>query len=239
MATTADTVSTARPRANKDTATIVARVRVWDAPTRLFHWTVVGLVGTSWVTAENGLIRVHLWSGAVLLTLLIFRIGWGFWGSTTARFNDFVASPKSVIGYLRALLRGAKPLHAGHNPAGGWMVVTLLTLLIVQATTGLFANDDIHFNGPLAMLINKDASDGITDLHGILFNIVLLLVWLHLVAVFFYRLVKGEDLIGPMVTGTKPAASVPPGATLRFARLSLAVLLLASAAAIVWWVVRP
>ena len=198
-----------------------------------------GLVGTSWITAENGLITAHLWSGAALLTLLIFRIGWGFWGSTTARFSDFVASPRTVIGYLRALIRGAKPLHAGHNPAGGWMVVALLTMLTVQAVTGLFANDDIHFNGPLAMLINKDASDRITELHGTLFNGVLLLVWVHLVAVFFYRLVKGEDLIVPMVTGTKPATSVPPGVRVRFARLYLAALLLAAAAAAVWRVVRP
>ena len=238
MGTTGNQLPMAKSARGKGDTTAVARVRVWDAPIRLFHWTVVGLVGTSWVTAEMGLIRVHLWSGAALLTLLLFRIAWGFVGSTTARFGEFIAHPRSVVGYFRALLRGNKPLHAGHNPAGGWMVVALLTMLTVQAVTGLFANDDIHFNGPLSMLISIDASDWVTDLHGSLFNVILLLVWVHIVAVFFYRFVKGEDLIVPMVTGTKPGTSVPMGVTLRFARLSIAVLLLLAAAAVVWWVVR-
>ena len=218
--------------------TAIAHVQVWDVPIRIFHWAAVGLVGTSWVTAEMGLVRVHLWSGSVLLALILFRIAWGFVGSTTARFGEFIGHPRQVIAYIRALLRGDKPLHAGHNPAGGWMVVALLTMLTVQAVTGLFSNDDIHFNGPLSMLVSKDVSDRLTDLHGSLFNVILLLVWVHVVAVFFYRFVKGEDLIVPMVTGTKPVASVPSGVTLRFARVSLALLLLLASAAVVWWIVR-
>src|SRR5688572_17441198 len=110
------------------------RVRVWDAPIRIFHWAIVCLVGTSWYTADNNLIKVHLWSGATLLTLLIFRIGWGIVGSTTARFSNFITRPRDVFDYLRELGSNAeKPLHAGHNPAGGWMVVVFLSVLLLQA----------------------------------------------------------------------------------------------------------
>lgn len=238
MATTASHSGKASAERVGTQAAPKCRVQVWDVPTRLFHWSVVVLVGASWITADMGLVRVHLWSGALLLTLLLFRIIWGFVGSTTARFSNFVGNPKTVAAYVSALLRGDKPLHAGHNPPGGWMVVALLTMLTVQVTSGLFANNDIHFNGPLAMLISKEASDQLTDLHATLFNVVLVLVWIHVVAVFFYRFVKGEDLIVPMLTGTKCSTSVPCGTILRFARLSVAVLSLLTAAAVVWWLVR-
>ena len=238
MATTAKALPPSNTDRRTGAAPPGARVQVWDVPIRLFHWTVVGLVATSWVTGENHLIRVHLWSGAALLALVIFRIAWGFLGSTTARFSNFIARPRSVLGYLKALMSRGKPLYAGHNPAGGWMVVALLMMLALQALTGLFANDDIHFNGPFAMLVSKDASDSLTDLHGTLFDVILLLVWLHVVAVFFYRFVKGEDLIVPMVTGTKASTAVPTDAALRFTRLSLAVVLLIAAGALVWWNVR-
>jgi cytochrome b len=237
MATMANTSPTSNPDLGRDEARASAHVRVWDAPVRLFHWAVVGLVVTSWVTAENHLLNVHLWSGAALLVLLIFRIAWGFLGSTTARFNNFIASPSRVFRYFQALMTGDKPLHAGHNPAGGWMVIALLTVLTTQAVTGLFANDDIHFNAPLAMLVSKDASDSMTDLHGRLFDLILVLVWIHVVAVFFYRFVKGEDLIVPMVTGTKPATSVPTGVPLRFARHYVAVVLFLAAIGAVWWLI--
>jgi cytochrome b len=243
MATTAKILQTSNAdRIAAREAGAGARVRVWDAPVRLFHWIVVVLVGTSWVTAEDHLLTVHLWSGVALLTLVIFRVAWGFLGSTTARFSNFVAPPRSVFGYVRALMRGDKPLYAGHNPAGGWMVIALLAMLTIQAVIGLFANDDIHFNAPLSMLISRDASDSLTDLHGRLFNLVLLLVWIHVVAVFFYRFVKGEDLLVPMLTGTKPATSVPAGVALKFGRYYLALFLFfaaIAAVAAVWWLVQP
>jgi cytochrome b len=238
MAATAETSSLSKAASSRERAAVHARIRVWDAPVRLFHWIVVGLVITSWITAENHLLTVHQWSGEALLVLLFFRIGWGFLGSTTARFNSFVAGPKAVMGYFRGLIRGDKSLYAGHNPAGGWMVVALLTVLTLQAITGLFANDDIHFNGPLATLISKDASDSTTDVHAQLFNLILLLVWIHVVAVFFYRFVKGEDLIVPMLTGHKASTSVPTDVRLKFVRIYVAALLLVASVAIVWWLVR-
>jgi cytochrome b len=214
-------------------------VSVWDIPTRLFHWSIVCLVLTSWIAADQGYMRVHLWSGSTLLALLLFRLIWGVIGSTTARFSDFVTPPHTVLGYLRALVSANKPHHAGHNPAGGWMVVVFLALLCAQVGTGLFANDGLHFNGPLALHVGTDTSDRLTALHGTLFNVLLLLIYLHVVAVFFYFFVKNENLIAPMVTGKKPRHHVPAERKLHFVGVSIALAVLAVAAAIVWWIVRP
>jgi cytochrome b len=213
------------------------RVRVWDMPVRLFHWALVVLVATSWIAADQGFMRVHLWSGSALLALLLFRLAWGIFGSTTARFSDFVHSPRAAYRYLRALAAGEEPHHAGHNPAGGWMVVVLLAFLSAQVATGLFANDGLKFMGPLALLVTAETSDRLTSLHGWLFNALLLLVWLHVVAAFFYLFVKRENLITPMVTGRKPRTLVPEAAAPRFARAWLAVTLFALSAGVAWWIV--
>jgi cytochrome b len=213
-------------------------VAVWDLPTRIFHWTVLCLVSTSWLSAENGYMKLHLWSGLTLLTLLLFRLAWGLLGSTTARFSNFVAGPGRVIGYLRSTIKGEKLLHAGHNPAGGWMVILLITALLLQAGTGLFANDGLHFNAPLALLVSNDVSDQLTELHGKVFNFILLLVWMHVVAVFFYLCVRGENLIRPMVTGKKHSAYLPQGHALRFTPLPVALLVIALSAGLVWWLIR-
>lgn len=214
-----------------------ARVRVWDAPVRLFHWAIVVLIVTSWISADQGYMRVHLWSGSTMLALLLFRIVWGIFGSTTARFSDFVRSPRTAFRYLRSLGRGEKPLHAGHNPAGGWMVVAFFAILAAQVTTGLFANDGLKFMGPLALLVPAETSDRITSFHGWLFYGLLALIWLHLVAVFFYLFVKRENLITPMFTGEKARQHVPDGDTPKFARAWLALPVLLVCAAIARWVV--
>ena len=211
------------------------RVRVWDAPTRLFHWCIVALVLVSWLSADQGYMTVHLWSGLSLLALLLFRFGWGWLGSTTARFSDFLHAPQKVLAYLRTEARGGRALHAGHNPAGGLMVIALLAVLLAQVATGLFANDGLRFSGPLALFVSDDASDRLTRIHGIIFDIILVLVWLHVVAVGFHHFVKGDNLVAPMVSGKKHRARVPEGATIIFAHPALALgLLLASAAVVAW-----
>jgi len=207
-------------------------IRVWDAPTRLFHWSIVALIFLSWLSADQGYMTVHLCSGLTLLALLLFRLGWGLMGSTTARFRDFLHPPRKVIAYLKS---GGNLPHAGHNPAGGLMVVTLLAILLAQALTGLFANDGLKFAGPLALLVSDDVSDQLTRIHGVIFNIILVLVWLHVVAVGFYHFVKGDNLVAPMVSGKKHRTRVPDGANIIFAHPALAVgLLLASAAVVAW-----
>jgi cytochrome b len=215
-----------------------AGVRVWDLPVRVFHWSIVGLVALSWVSAENGFLKLHLWSGLALLTLVLFRIAWGVVGSTTARFSDFIYRPGRALAYLAAMRRGEHVAHAGHNPAGGWMVIMLLAVLLLQAGTGLFANDGVHFNGPLAAQISSALSDRLTSVHGILFNAILLLVWMHIVAVLFYRYVRGEHLIAAMVSGKKPRREVCADAVLQFAPQRRALAWLALAAGLVYWIVK-
>lgn len=212
-----------------------AHVQVWDAPVRLFHWAIVILMLVSWLSADQGYMRVHLWSGLTLLALLIFRLVWGVIGSTTARFRNFLHPPRTVLAYLRSLAGANKALFAGHNPAGGLMVVGLIAVLLLQAVTGLFSNDGLRFHGPLALLVSEETSTGITGLHGTIFNLILVLVWLHVVAVGFYLFVKGDNLIFPMLTGKKKRAHVPEGWSIKPAHPLMALLVLMAAAGLVFW----
>jgi cytochrome b len=178
-------------------------VHVWDLPVRLFHWSLVALVIASWASRELDYMEVHRWSGYTILTLVAFRIGWGFAGSRHARFADFVRTPRAMRAYMADILAGGKASFLGHNPAGGWSVMALLACLLVQAVTGLFVTDDVLFDGPFHGAVSEATSDRLKKLHGINFNILLLLIGLHLAAIAFYRIAKGEDLVRPMVTGTK------------------------------------
>jgi len=206
------------------------RILVWDSPTRLFHWSVVALVFVSWLSADRGYMTVHLWSGLALLSLLLFRLAWGFFGSTTARFSNFLHTPPRILNYLRGK---DKLFYAGHNPAGGLMVLMLIGVLLAQAVTGLFSTDSLRFSGPLALLVSEDLSLRLTSLHGAVFNLILALVWLHVVAVGFYLLVKGDNLIRPMITGRKPASYVSEGQRLVFTHPFIALLVLAAAVTLV------
>jgi cytochrome b len=211
-------------------------VLVWDLPVRLFHWCVVVLLFISWLSADQGWMTIHLASGLTLLALLLFRLAWGLVGSTTARFSNFLHPPQRVLGYLKGLKSGDRLLYAGHNPAGGLMVAAMIAVLLAQALTGLFANDGLHFNGPLALLVPSETSDGITSIHRLIFDAILLLVWCHVVAVGFYLLVKRHNLVLPMLTGRKPGSHVPEGANLAFTRLTIALLLFFLSAGIAAWI---
>lgn len=178
-------------------------VYVWDLPVRLFHWSLVALVILSWASRELDYMEVHRWSGYAILTLVVFRIGWGFAGSRHARFADFVRTPRAMRAYMADILAGAKAQHLGHNPAGGWSVMALLACLLVQAVTGLFVTDEVLFDGPFFRAVSEATAHRLKQLHGINFNILLLLIGLHLTAIAFYRIAKGENLVRPMVTGTK------------------------------------
>mgnify|MGYP003574200692 FL=1 len=194
-------------------------VKVWDLPTRLFHWLLAALVAASFVTGRIGgtAMSYHEQSGLAILVLLLFRLAWGLCGSRSARFAAFLKGPRAVLGYARTLLGPDTPRHMGHNPLGGWSVIAMLAVLLFQAGTGLFANDDILTEGPLYSWVGKATSDALTRSH--LFNrqIIVVLVGLHLGAVLFHWAVKGENLIKPMITGVKnwegAAASPADGPT--------------------------
>ena len=189
-------------------------LRVWDLPVRLFHWLLVALVMVSFTTAQIGgnAMQYHEWSGLTILTLVLFRVLWGFAGSTYARFGDFLRGPRSALDYARTLLRGRPSFHAGHNPLGGWMIMLLLASLLVQAGTGLFANDDVMMEGPLVKHVSKETSDLLTRIHHFNFNVLLALVTIHVGAALFYLRVKRENLILPLVTGRKQVAGRRAGA---------------------------
>lgn len=221
-----------------DTAANAVTLRVWDLPTRLFHWALVGLVGGLYYTGSEGgnLMDWHLRFGYAVLALLIFRLAWGLAGSRSARFSDFIRGPAAVLGHLRSLWRGKPHPHAGHNPAGGWMVIALLLCLAVQVGTGLFANDDIFTEGPLAHRVGNDLSDRLTSIHKLNFTVLLSLVGAHVLAALIY-LWRGDNLFRPMVTGRKHIAGDPGIKEVNFVGSARAAALLAAAAALVWLLV--
>lgn len=214
-------------------------VVVWDLPTRLFHWTLAILMIVQWWTAEqSSTMNWHLWGGYAVLTLVLFRLIWGALGSETVRFSSFVRGPRAVLDYFKALLRGEAPHYLGHNPMGGWSIVAMLFLLLAQAITGLFANDDIMIEGPLYGWVSKGASDWLTTVHQLNFNLLLALIAVHLSAVFFYLLVKRDNLIHPMLSGCKQLPPERAGLAPRMASPWLGLAALAVAAAVVWLIVR-
>ncbi|BAO30497.1 cytochrome b/b6 domain-containing protein [Sulfuritalea hydrogenivorans] len=179
------------------------RFRVWDLPTRIFHWTLAFCVVGSFVTAKIGG-NAMVWHGRIGVTvvgLLVFRLVWGFSGSTYARFSQFVRGPSAIRAYLRGQWQGA-----GHNPLGALSVLAMLATLMLLVATGLFANDDIAFEGPLYALVGKEFSDRLVGLHRLIEPAIILLVLAHLGAIFYYVRVKKESLVRPMVTGWRVGA---------------------------------
>ena len=183
-----------------------ATLKVWDLGVRVFHWLLVALVAGLWVTAtsDGDWMAVHQWLGVTVIAIVFSRIVWGFVGSDTARFSSFLVGPKSVGRYLKRFIsRRDDVAFVGHNPAGGWSVMLLLSFLVFQALTGLFSNDDIFFDGPLAGVVGKDLSDVITGLHHQLFEILMILIGVHVAAVIVHWVFKRDNLIRPMVSGVK------------------------------------
>lgn len=174
------------------------RIRLWDLPLRLFHWSLVatvlgaistGLIGGGWMVWHGRL-------GLAVVGLLAFRLVWGFVGSTHARFAAFFPTPGKIAAYLRGQWQGV-----GHNPLGALSVFALLGLLSIQVASGLLANDDIAFNGPLYPLIDKALSDAATGWHRLAVNALYLLLALHVAAIAFYARIKRQNLVRPMITG--------------------------------------
>lgn len=201
------------------------RVVVWDLPVRLFHWALATAIAAAFITVWQGRMEWHMYCGYVAATLVVFRVIWGVIGSETARFTQFVRGPAAILRYLRE-----GTIRLGHNPLGALSVLALLAVVLVQAGTGLFSNDDIFFDGPWTVLVTKDVSDDITGYHGLNKSILLVLIALHLFAIGYYRY-KGQDLIGPMIDGGKAVPSAISEPVRR--PLWLAALCLAVAAAVV------
>ena len=210
---------------------------VWDLPTRLFHWALVYAVLLCWVSHEEDYFQVHLWSGYAVLLLVCFRIVWGVVGSVHSRFADFVKGPGQVLRYVRGDLSPA----AGHNPAGGWSILMMLSLLMVQAVTGLFNSDDLLYDGPLNHLLDSRWTDWLGGIHAWGFNVAAGFIGLHVAAVLFYQWGRGRDLIGPMLHGGRQGSERPVSNGRALVLLLVLTLLFAGALYLVpapepqWW----
>ena len=215
-------------------------VPVWDWPVRAVHWAIALLVGALITTGliGNELLVWHMRCGQTLLVLVLFRVIWGFMGSGNARFSSFVRGPGAVVTYVRSIFRPPHEVHATHNPIGGWMVIALLLAMLVQAGTGLFTQDDIGNEGPLVKLVSGDLSESLGGVYRRAWWIVAGLASVHIFAVIGYFAVLGDDLVSPMVTGSKRLPANVADAANALASTTRAVILLAAVAASVWWLVN-
>lgn len=208
------------------------KVYVWDAPTRLFHWSLVALIAFSYASARTGRIDWHFLSGYAVLTLLLFRIVWGIIGSDASRFAHFVRGPGDAVRYLVSIVSRREASKPGHNPAGGLMVLAMIGLLLVQAVTGLFSSDGLIVEGPLAGFVDGATSEALTSWHGFVFDLILVAIGLHVAAVLAYAVFARQNLVRPMIFGwMRLPQSIPAP---RMASPVLAAAVLTGCAAIVW-----
>jgi cytochrome b len=215
------------------------RIRVWDLPTRIFHWALAALVIFSFTTGKvgGGWMEWHLKSGYAIAALLVFRLAWGFAGSQTARFTGFLRGPRAALDYARQTFGGRQPFTEGHNPMGGWMVVFMLALLALQAASGLFADDEIATQGPLAAKVSNALVARMTTIHKYNEWVIVGAVALHVIAVAAYQWGLKVDLLRPMFRGWKHVPAELRATEPRRASNILAVVLAALAASLVYWLV--
>lgn len=177
---------------------------IWDLPIRIFHWAITILIGFSWYCVEIAEdMDKHFISGYCVLTLLIFRILWGFLGTHYVKFRNFFYKPAEIKNYIKSFFSRDASHYPGHNPLGSLSVIMLLTLLCVQAVTGLFSNDEDYYFGPLSDYVPTKVSDTLSEVHHINFDILTVFIVMHICAVLFYLLFKKENLVTAMISGKK------------------------------------
>lgn len=181
-------------------------INVWDLPTRIFHWTLVGLFVFLIVSGDLGddLIEWHFYAGYLLSGLILFRVIWGVIGSRHSRFTSFVRDPITTVTYLKGMFSGKTAHHYGHNPAGGMMVIVLLILLALQVATGLVSTDDVIWDGPFYSAVSDQVAEIGGELHESIQSLLQLLVVLHVAAILFHRFKYNDHLVPAMIHGKKP-----------------------------------
>ena len=189
-------------------------VLVWDIFIRVFHWLIVALVAAAYATWRLNWMVWHGWVGDAVLTLLLFRLSWGFFGGETARFSRFLTSPRTVLQHLKHSLQREPDHQVGHNPAGGWMVLILLALLLVETLTGLYFANDIADEWPMTEMAPAWLANAIESSHAIVWYALLAAIVLHVLVIAGFAAIKGQNLLRPMITGTKvlPASVAEPQA---------------------------
>lgn len=214
-------------------------IKVWDLPVRIFHWSLVLLFIAAYVTNALGpsYFQYHLWTGYAVIVLVTFRIIWGIVGTYHARFINFVRNPITTAKYALATLKNKEPHYTGHNPLGAIMVVLLLLTILIQAITGLFANDEIFNLGPLYAYISDELSLKLTSLHRQLFYWILGAILLHIIAILIHLFFKKENLIKAMFTGKKSANALEGGKSISSSRVLLAVIIVIALATLLTWII--
>jgi len=213
-------------------------IKVWDIPIRLFHWVLVALVTSqfliAWVFTEQ--IDLHVTLGYLTLALIVFRIFWGFIGTAYAQFKNFLVSPTSLVAYTKGLFnQTSQPKSAGHNPIGGYSTIAIILCILAQGFSGLFCDDDVFTAGPLRHLVSDNVTSIFNQVHALNAKILVGLLCTHVLAIFWYLLVKRENLIKPMVTGKKIA--IKDDKHMNWTEKPLAALLALALASIAVWVV--
>ena len=221
-------------------AEAMLKVRVWDLPTRIFHWVLAAGVVCSVVTAKIGgnAMAWHFRCGYLIMTLLAFRLVWGVVGGRWSRFASFIYSPATLLRYLRGHARPEEHLDVGHSPLGAGSVFALLAVLLLQVGTGLFADDEISNAGPLVKFVSSATSSLASGWHKNFGQwLIIGLVLLHVAAIAFYRFRRGRDLVGPMLSGDKMLAGKVPASADAAGHRGFALTLVALCAAVVGWLV--
>jgi cytochrome b len=193
--------------------TALHRISLWDPALRLCHWSLVTSVCTGWYLGRfgPGIMTLHFYAGYAVIALLVFRLIWGLFGRWPARFWDFLYGPRRTAQYMRSMFVRRPSYWAGHNPIGALSIFALLAALAMQAATGLFTDPDDFLNrGPLADYVSDDWVAWASNWHVTLSKVVLALVALHLAAILFYRVWKGENLVAAMIHGRKTVRGAVP-----------------------------
>lgn len=215
------------------------KVLVWDLPLRLFHWLFASTILMLWLTAELGsdFIDYHMQLGYFALGLIIFRILWGLIGPKHARFSQFIPSPTALINYIKQSKQGNAPHYAGHNPLGSLMVILMIVLILMQAVSGLFIDDDVYSSGPYYGLMSNGFEKVMSFIHHNVFDFIIAAIVLHLGAIFYYWRVKKQNLVLPMITGKKPADKVNNEDKIPHSKIPLAIIVVALTITFVYWLV--
>lgn len=214
------------------------RTRIWDLPTRIFHWALLGCIVGLVVTGKTGgnAMQWHLQLGHAVLALLLFRMLWGLVGGHWSRFASFLYSPRRTLDYLKNRQQTATP---GHSPIGALSVFALLGTLFLQVGTGLFADDEIAFSGSLSRFVSGDAVSWATWVHkDIGLYILLGLIVVHLLAIAFYTLVRKHALVAAMVHGDKVLSHPAPATKDNALTRTLGLILLLGCAGLSWWLLK-
>tara|TARA_R110001583_G_scaffold28426_2_gene100883 strand:+ start:19748 stop:20434 length:687 start_codon:yes stop_codon:yes gene_type:complete len=210
---------------------------VWDLPLRVFHWLFALTIFSSWFTIEQGYIENHMLLGYFALSLVIFRILWGFFGSKHSQFSSFFPTPKKLINYIIAIRKGNSPYVAGHNPLGSLMVFVMILLICFQAVSGLFIDDGIFSAGPYHDVFGENFESVMKFIHHKFFDLMIIAIVFHISAIAFYWKVKKQNLVVPMITGKKPAEEIKEEDEIPHSKIVLAIVLAIMVAVFVYWLV--